>query len=191
MDVIRLFIRSNSSRSTNGETNLINQEIPDEKNNSTPNLLTIENEDNQSSSSEKIKSFFLTHPSSTTVHHQPPKFHFELETCSGSSTSEQPTDTNIAASAFQSISNARSFTNHSSPTRRHQSFFLENNELTRSWIAGQTIHHMLPSSPPFRRIKSYHYPARIRKRSLKKKHSNASLTRRYSQVKKRLITTYS
>ncbi len=183
MDALRLFIRSNSSRNSNEETTLINQEIPDEKNNSTPNLLTIENEDNQSSSSEKIKSFFLTHPSSTTVHHQLPKFHFELETCSGSSTSEQPTDTNIAASAFQSISNARSFTNHSSPTRR-QSFFLKNSELTRSWIAGQSIHYMLPSSPPFRRIKSYHYPVRIRKRSLKMKHSNGNLTRRYSQVNK-------
>jgi hypothetical protein len=171
MDAIRLFLRSNSFRSSNGET--------DQKNNSTPNL-TIENEDNQSSSSEKIKSYFLTHPSSTTVLPKLPKLHLELETCSGSSISEKPTDTNIAASAFESISNARSFTNHSYPTYRRSSL-VENNELTRSWIVGQNIHHMLP---PIRRIKSYRYPTRIRKHSLKIKHSNGTLTRRYSQVNK-------
>lgn len=190
MDSIRSFLRSNSTRNVRGKSELANQYLrthstPDGIHNSTNNL-TVENDDNQSSSSEKlqseiVKSFFLAHPSSTTVIHQIPKLHFELETCSGVSTAEQPVDTTIAASAFESTANARSFTGHSPPKYRHSSII--DNDLTRSWIAQQNVHHRL-SSPSFRRTKSHRYPSRIRKHSIKVKHSTGRLARRHSQVNK-------
>jgi hypothetical protein len=190
MDAVRLFLRSTSFRNSKSKTDLTiqysrTQSIPDGINNSNNNL-TSESQDDQSSSSEKlshetVKSFFLTHPSSTTVLHQVPKSPLELETCSGLSTSEKSTNAIVAASAFESIAAARSFTNHPSAKRRQSS--IVSNEFTRSWIAEQNIHHHISSlSPPFRRTRSSRYPYRIRKHSIKPKHSTGMLTRRHSQV---------
>jgi hypothetical protein len=191
MESVRSFFRSNSSRSSKENLDLIVQYARKHSISTGINDLKVENDDNKSSSSElsreNIKSFFLAHPSSVAVIRQNPKLRFKLDKCSGLSIEENPIDAIIAASAFASTANFHSFTDHSSPKRRH--FSIPNNELTRSWIAEQNLHHRKNSlSPEFRRTKSHRYPSRIRRHSIKRKHSNGHLTRRHSQVNRSLNT---
>ena len=192
MESVRTLLHSTSSRSPHKSyesiTDLLRtHSIPNEIN----HFSGTENEDNQSSSSDKlssqnVKSFFLSHPPSTAVLHKIPIFRFEVDTCSGLSTSDEPNDSNIAASAFESIAAARSFTNHSSPKHRRVSIL--SNDSTRSWVAQQNPHQNLVLTPPIRRSKSYRYPARIRKHSVKIRHSIKTSKRRPSEVN-RLLTT--
>jgi hypothetical protein len=174
MDSIRLFLRSNSFRKSKKRNSLKYQYVRTSSNPGEINDLTIENQSDQSSSSEKIKSFLSTHPCSTTASLTAfPKPHFELETCSGLSIpiTEQPVNTLIAASASESISNARSFTNH----HRRRSSILRNKR-RRSCTAVHNHQHKLPLSPSIRRTNSYRYSDRIRK------HPKENRIRRPSQV---------
>jgi hypothetical protein len=166
MDSIRLFFRSNSFRKSKPK----DQYLRTDSNSSEIIDLIIENQSDQSSSSEKIKSFLSTHPPTTTSLRPFPKLYFELETCSGLSIpiTEHPGNTLIAASASESISNARSFTNH------HRRSSILSNKRRRSWTAVHNHHHH-PISP-IRRTKSYRYPDRIRK------HSKGKVIRHHSQV---------
>lgn len=104
MDTFRLFLRSNSFRtSKNKKFDFQNQYL---RTNSSPDQMH-----QQSSSSAKIQSFLSKHPSSIADLTVLSKPYFDLETCSGLSTpSIESSQTNhrIVASASQSIANVRS-----------------------------------------------------------------------------------
>jgi hypothetical protein len=184
MDTIRLFFYSKNVRNSKRSNDLQDQYLRTNSNSSEINHsndnLSIED---QSSSSEKMKSFFSSHPSSTTILSSFPLFRSQLETCSGFSTptSQHSTNPIIAASASESVSNARSFTNRQSSTRRRRSSIL-NNKRRRSWVTEQNIPRIASLSPPMRRTKSHRYPDRIRKHTIKTKHSTEKLSRRSIQV---------
>ena len=179
MDSIRLFIRSNSLRKSKKRNSLTHQYQRTVSNNSSEiNDLTIDNQSDQSSSSEKIKTFLSTQPCSTTTSLKvPSKPHFDIETCSGLSIPipipEYSTDALIAASASEAISNARSFTNHHPPLRRSSTL---HNKRRQSWVGVHNHQHKFPLSSPLRRKKSYRYPTKIRK------HSKEHLNRHPSEV---------
>jgi hypothetical protein len=189
MDAIRLFLRTNSFRSTPNEklvTATFTRSLsnPDETDGSNNNLSLTTNDKESSSneklSSENIKSFLSTHPSSTSVLSHLPLLNMELETCSGLST-ETPEKTKaaiIAASASESISNVRVFTNRrrsSLPTHKRR-------QRRRSSLSEQQIHSTVPLSSPFRRINSHRYPDRIKKHPVKLIYATEKLKRRYIQV---------
>ena len=184
MDSIRLFLRSNSFRISKRKLDLKDQYLRTNSNPGEINNLSLQTHNDQHSSSEKIKSFLSTHPSSTSVLTALPKFYLELDTCSGLSTPStehhHPSNILIAASASESISNARSFTNHSSS--KHRRTLVLNNQRRRSWIAEQNIHPKTTLSSAMRRTKSSRYPNRIRK------HATEKLTRRHSQVNREFNT---
>ncbi len=181
MDSIRLFLRSNSFRNSKRRNDLTDQYLRTNSNPGDINDLTIESQENQSSSNEKlsrenIKSFLSTHPSSTTRLSALPFHHLQLETCSGLSTptDDRPVDVNMVASALDSISNAGELTDHSTLRRRRSSVGISKRR--RSWL----VEHN--NQQTFRRAKSHRYADRIRKHSIKRKRSTERVVRHSSQV---------
>ncbi|CAF0951180.1 unnamed protein product [Adineta steineri] len=158
MDTIRLFLRSNSFRNSpikpdgNSRNSSITSNFIDIDNDT-----LIETEIRRNSSSEKFKSFLSTHTKSSSLSSRYPNRYSQVETCSGLSI-PLSNNTNIVASASESISNARSFTlnnNHQIKPRRH------------SWTTGeQKIHHV---SSSIKRSKSHYYSERMKKYSKDKK----------------------
>ncbi|UJR07617.1 hypothetical protein I4U23_011906 [Adineta vaga] len=170
MDTIRLFLRSNSLRLSKRKTNTSPKFSPTEFTQDEPND-SLDNEDNQSSSSDKIKSL-VTNSASSSGLSKLPMFSLDSETWSGLSThsSDHAKSSIIAASASDSMSNALSFTNSHSSKRRRSSH--GNDIRHRSWINEQNMHTISSlSSPPFRRTKSHRPSERIRRHSIKLKHS--------------------
>ncbi|CAF1637877.1 unnamed protein product, partial [Adineta ricciae] len=169
MDTIRLFLRSNSIRFSKRKTSSTSKSSPNEFTQDEPND-SLDNEDNHSSSSDKIKPF-ITHSASSSVLSHLPVFQLDFESCSGLSTpsSDLGRSALVVASASESISNVLSFTNDYSSKRRRSSH--GNDKRRRSWVAEHNIHH---TSPPFRRTKSHRHPDRIRRHSTKLKHQHKS-----------------
>lgn len=202
MDTVRLFLYSKNFRRSKKKSNskLKNCETistPEEidKSNSLNNL-SIDIEDNQSSSSDKlsrenVKTFFSTHPSSTSIVSNSPVGHCELETCSGNSTLLSPKSTTeflIAPSVSHLVSNARSFTNISS-VKRHRSLILNNNykrkQRRRSSAPGRNFSARSPILlSSIRRTQSARYPNRIRKHQIESKSKAEKLERNRIQVNK-------
>ncbi|CAF3257477.1 unnamed protein product [Rotaria sp. Silwood2] len=200
MDTVRLFLQTKSFRRSKGSLNLktdCSQTIlkQDEVNNSNNNL-SVDTEDTQSSSSEKlsletIKSFLLTHPPSTSIISNSPLVPFELETCSGVATSstDHRKDILIAPNLFDLVSNARAFTNIRS-SKRCQSFKLNNHynnnnnkgrqRRPSSW-PDQNIYYGSPLMSSLRRTQSNRYTDRIRKHPTKTKATTENLKRRNTQ----------
>jgi len=102
----------------------------------------------------------------------------ELETCSGISPPDAK-DAIIAASASESVSNAFSFSNSRSSKRRSSIASRKRRQRRRSSVPEQ---HIQLLSSPMRRTKSYRYPERIRKHSLKAIHGTEKLSKRTTQV---------
>lgn len=164
MDTIRLFLRSNSLRLSKRKTSSTSKSSPNEFTQDEPND-SLDNEDNHSSSSDKIKPF-ITHSASSSLLPHLSVCQLDFESCSGLSTpsSDLGRSALVVASASESISNALSFTDNHSSKRRRSSH--GNDKRRRSWVTEQNIHH---TSQPFRRTKSHRPPDRIKRHSIKSK----------------------
>ncbi|CAF3752025.1 unnamed protein product [Rotaria sp. Silwood1] len=199
MDTVRLFFQSKSFRQSKRKLSLKSQYSqtilkPDTINNSNNNL-SIDTDDTQSSSSDKlsreiIKSFLSTHPSSTSILSNSPLIYFELESCSGCATpllSDPTKDALVASNVSELVSNVREFTNmYSSKRRRYLKINNNNNNNKRrqrrvSSCHNRNIHHTSLLQSSLRRTQSNRYPDRIRKHPMKIKSTTEKLTRRYSQ----------
>ncbi|CAF3759864.1 unnamed protein product [Rotaria sordida] len=198
MDTVRLFFNTKSFRRSNRKLSLsgkYSQTIlkPDEVNSSNNNL-SMDTEDNQSSSSDKIcsetiKSFLSTHPSSTSTLSNSPLVHCELETCSGlaiSSLSDHTNNTLVAPNVFELVSNARTFTNIYPLKRRRSLKFNNNNNKRRQRLRSsgpeRNIHCTSPLLfSPLKRSQSNRYPDRIRKHSMKMKLTTEPLKRHQTE----------
>ncbi|CAF5019478.1 unnamed protein product, partial [Rotaria sp. Silwood1] len=185
MDTVRLFFQSKSFRQSKRKLSLKSQYSqtilkPDTINNSNNNL-SIDTDDTQSSSSDKlsreiIKSFLSTHPSSTSILSNSPLIYFELESCSGCATpllSDPTKDALVASNVSELVSNVREFTNmYSSKRRRYLKINNNNNNNKRrqrrvSSCHNRNIHHTSLLQSSLRRTQSNRYPDRIRKHPMK------------------------
>ncbi|CAF1348170.1 unnamed protein product [Adineta ricciae] len=103
----------------------------------------------QTFSFDNLKSYFSTHPSSTSFPHQSPSKSIQLETYSGSSFPILNQQTNIVANASESISNVQIFT-------------LKNQYRRHSWTGKDNPHEIVL---PIRRTKSQTRKVRIRRKN--------------------------
>jgi hypothetical protein len=164
MDAIRLFLRSNSFRTSPIKSDLNSQPIPsdvintDNQSNENDDVLTQRSSSSEKLSRDNVKTFLSTHPSSSSLSSRVPLTTSQLETCSGLSipSSTNTKDTNIVASASASISNALSFTSN-----HYYKEYKKKRQRRHSWT-GEHHHHI---STPIRRTRSYRYPDRKRKHS--------------------------
>ncbi|CAF1038507.1 unnamed protein product [Adineta steineri] len=217
MDTIRLFLRSSSFRDSKRKKNTTADysrtiSTTDETNDSNNNF-SIDMDDGQSSSNEKLSRHniqsLLTNSTSTSFgsHLSVPRL--DPETYSGLSTasSENLMSTTVAASASESVSNANSFTNHDPSKRRRSLHRSEKRRRSRIIIEPDFSQTSSLSLPLVRRIKSRRHPERIRRHSIKLKHSQhhtqpfqTTYRQRYEEFRKlfkelpdteRLIVDYS
>jgi hypothetical protein len=163
MDTIRLFLRSNSFINSQIKTDLNRKSLSIKSDiiNPIDETLTERSSSSEKCSRDNIKSFLSTHPSSSSLSSCIPFNSSQLETCSGLSIplSNNSTESNIVASASESISNARSFTSedYSKEHRRKR-------QRRHSWTSEHHHHHHHISST-LRRTKSHRYSDKTKKYS--------------------------
>jgi hypothetical protein len=188
MDTIRLFFRSNSFRNlpikadVNPESSQLISNVVETSN---PLLENTQHLTQRSSSSEKVsrdnvKSFFSSHPSSSSLFSRFSFTSSQVQTCSGLSIppANNSNDTTVVASASASISNAVSFT-CDSHRKEHDRVSIRNLKRRYSWNCEEHHRHI---SSPMRRSKSHRYSDGTRHNLIIHKYPTEKLRRRIIQV---------